>query len=37
MDELKFYHAIGGKTVIVHPPDCIRAGVEDVNHNFKVE
>jgi len=37
MAEPKFSYAIGGKSVIVHPSDGLRACVIDVLHNFKVD
>jgi hypothetical protein len=37
MEEPKFSHMIGGKSVIVHPSEGLRAGVVDVIHNFKIE
>src|SRR5512134_741609 len=37
MTEPRFSHTIGGKSVIVHPSDGLRAGVVDVIHNFKIE
>ena len=37
MAEPRFSYAVGGKTVIVHPSDGLRAGVIDVLHNYHVE
>ena len=37
MAEPKFSYSIGGKSVIVHPSDGLRAGVIDVLHNYKVD
>lgn len=37
MAEPKYSYTIGGKKVIVHPSDGLRAGVVDVIHNYKIE
>jgi len=37
MTEPKFSYTIGGKSVIIHPSDGLRAGVIDVLHNYQVE
>ncbi|HWR98593.1 MAG TPA: hypothetical protein VN317_09260 [Candidatus Methanoperedens sp.] len=37
MAEPKFSHTIGGKKIIVHPSDGLRAGVVDIIHNYNIE